>query len=234
MTLFLSFEEIGEVLAASGEPVPARFLRLPQLDMTEVREARNDLATEILWAFTFRNITPELTSDAHSRRQYEELGKAVKAAKVIEETIGLKGTGLTPSGVDLVAWLEELRRIKDAATAERQRMRSAGLNRTAPLNHIEGHENLTPGEALVAGLAQAYEFAFEKPVRFTYSASREAEGGFVKFCQAVLRFAEQRSANSLIVVMSAEAIRKAWDRASDKLRQNSNACPVTAERMSDH
>ncbi|MFP5078481.1 hypothetical protein ACLE20_14330 [Rhizobium sp. YIM 134829] len=214
MSVFLNFQAIGEVLEETGEPIPDRLQHFSISNLAEVRAERSKVASKISWAFTMRRITPELTSSAKKRKRYDELGKAVKATRSIEAAFGLVGTSMNAPEVDLDAWLSDLRKIREAASSERQRLRAEGLENAVLTG--EG-KLLTAGDALIAGLAKAYEAAFETHVKFSYNSAREVEGGFVRFCQAVLKRVKAQSSDGKIPQLSADAIRKAWERASDKL-----------------
>ncbi|PYE98936.1 hypothetical protein C8J35_103537 [Rhizobium sp. PP-F2F-G38] len=211
MAVFLDFEAVGEVLTATGEAVPPA-LQIPEARsaqaMSEVRAARAELASKISWAFSYHDLTPIWTSDAKSRGRYGDLVKISKACSVIQELADSSKFGVVPSGLDLSVIMDGVARLSAAAEKERQRLKKAGFDKAAPLSGSKGASLLTPKDALISGLAEAYEFAYGVTPRITYNTEREAEGAFIRFCQVILEKGGEP--------MSAEAIRKAFGQRSKK------------------
>ncbi|QND57413.1 hypothetical protein [Mesorhizobium huakuii] len=178
------------------------------------------LARSISWAYTHREIHPDLNSDARSRNRFEALDKVRRSARAILHTIAdaklpinsLEGyfpfnddSGLP----DFEQLMAGIRHLASAAEQERARLRRIGRSDTAPLNvgkPESDNADTTPGDVFIKRLAKAYRDAFKEEPEVKFTSIREASGPFVAFVAAVSEEMEDP--------MSAEAIRKAWERAS--------------------
>lgn len=223
----LDFQTIGRVVDRVKE-VDASLgaaYELPSttnpVDWGRVRAARSDLASSISWAYTLRDVHADWTSDSRAKRRYNALNRVHRMARELVVLINDDQLPLTLSlaprfqtadedgfhVVDFSQLMVGLERLQEAAKQERARLRKDDLHEAAPLSHIEDKplRLATRGNAFISRIGKAFEDAFGQPPSIKFTEYREPTGPFVRFVEAVTQ--------EMGDPMTAEGIRKAWDRA---------------------
>ncbi|MGE3364793.1 MAG: hypothetical protein AB7I34_15230 [Rhizobiaceae bacterium] len=190
---FSQIERILTAITTAGAGVPDHFYARAgsnQLDpLQPVQRARSKLAGDIGWAYTMREIAPDLSSAARAKARTQAIQRVMKLARSLRELIDNEALPLRPSlsrhfprTAELDASVAGLVVLENAANGELDRLTKAGLDTSPPFDDYEW----TPGDSFIIAMAESFEKHFG-PIAFKADTTREPQSPFIAFVQQIAR-----------------------------------------------